>query len=192
LKPISELPSKAYHLADFNAYERICGRRWAMYISSLACPYDCGYCTNKGVYGRKWNALDPEQVADIRRGGYVLAESPGGAPAVVLIATGSEVALAMDARKALAEAGIAARVVSMPATSVFDRQDETYRASVLPRGVKRVSIEAGVTDGWRKYVGLDGAAVGIDSFGESAPAGDLFKHFGFTVANVVKTVRSVL
>ena len=134
----------------------------------------------------------PEQVADIRRGGYVLAESPGGAPAVVLIATGSEVALAMDARKALAEAGIAARVVSMPATSVFDRQDETYRASVLPRGVKRVSIEAGVTDGWRKYVGLDGAAVGIDSFGESAPAGDLFKHFGFTVANVVKTVRSVL
>jgi transketolase len=134
----------------------------------------------------------PEQVADIRRGGYVLAESPVGAPAVVLIATGSEVALAMDARKALAEAGIAARVVSMPATSVFDRQDETYRASVLPRGVKRVSIEAGVTDGWRKYVGLDGAAVGIDSFGESAPAGDLFKHFGFTVANVVKTVRSVL
>ncbi len=111
---------------------------------------------------------------------------------MVLIATGSEVALAMDARKALAEEGIAVRVVSMPCTSVFDRQDEAYRAAVLPRGVKRVAIEAGVTDGWRKYVGLDGAVVGIDSFGESAPAGELFKHFGFTVANVVKTVRSVL
>jgi transketolase len=134
----------------------------------------------------------PEQIANIGRGGYVLAEATKGEPAVILIATGSEVALAMDARKALDEQGISARVVSMPSTNVFDRQDEVYKAAVLPTGVKRVSIEAGVTDGWRKYVGTDGAAVGIDTFGESAPAGELFKHFGFTVANVVNTVRSVL
>ena len=134
----------------------------------------------------------PEQIANIGRGGYVLAEATKGEPAVILIATGSEVALAMDVRKALDEQGIPARVVSMPSTNVFDRQDEVYKAAVLPKGVKRVSIEAGVTDGWRKYVGTDGAAVGIDTFGESAPAGELFKHFGFTVANVVNTVRSVL
>jgi transketolase len=134
----------------------------------------------------------PEQVAAIRRGGYVLAEAEAGKPAVVLIATGSEVSLAMDARKALAEQGIAARVVSMPSTNVFDRQDEAYKAAVLPKGVKRVSIEAGVTDGWHKYVGSDGVTVGIDTFGESAPAGELFKHFGFTVANVVNTVKSIL
>jgi transketolase len=134
----------------------------------------------------------PEQVADIRRGGYVLSEAAGGKPAVVLIATGSEVALALDAQKALAEQEIPARVVSMPSTNIFDRQDEAYKTTVLPKGVTRVSIEAGVTDGWRKYVGTEGAAIGIDTFGESAPAGELFKHFGFTVANVVNTVRSVL
>ena len=134
----------------------------------------------------------PEQIANVGRGGYVLAEATGGAPTVILIATGSEVALAMDAHKTLAEQGVPARVVSMPSTNVFDRQDEIYKAAVLPKGVKRVSIEAGVTDGWRKYVGTDGAAIGIDTFGESAPAGELFKHFGFTVANVVNTVRSVL
>ncbi|MFO1204635.1 MAG: transketolase [Burkholderiales bacterium] len=133
-----------------------------------------------------------EQIADIRRGGYVLADAPGGTPTVVLIATGSEVALAVDAHKVLVEQGIAARVVSMPSTNVFDRQDEAYKAAVLPHGVKRVSIEAGVTDGWHKYVGPEGATIGIDTFGESAPAGELFKHFGFTVANVVNTVRSVL
>jgi transketolase len=134
----------------------------------------------------------PEQIANIRRGGYVLADAPDGAPAVVLIATGSEVALAIDAQKVLAEQGIAARVVSMPSTNVFDRQDEAYKSAVLPRGVRRVAIEAGVTDGWRKYVGADGATIGIDTFGESAPAGELFKHFGFTVPNVVNTIRSVL
>jgi len=84
------------------------------------------------------------------------------------------------------------RVVSMPSTSVFDRQEANYRDSVLPRGMPRVAIEAGVTDGWRKYVGTDGAVVGIDTFGESAPAADVFRHFGFTPENVVKVVRSVL
>ena len=84
------------------------------------------------------------------------------------------------------------RVVSMPSTNVFDRQDQAYKDSVLPKGIKRVAVEAGVTGFWHKYVGLDGAVIGMDCFGESAPAPELFKHFGFTVENVVKTVKSVL
>ena len=131
------------------------------------------------------------QIAAIARGGYVLAEARGK-PQCVIIATGSEVQLAIDARKVLAEQGVAVRVVSMPSTTVFDRQDPAYRDSVLPQGVVRVAVEAGSSDLWRKYVGLEGAVVGIDRFGESAPAGELFKYFGFTVDNVVKTVRSVL
>ena len=121
----------------------------------------------------------------------MLAEAPGK-PQCVIIATGSEVQLAIAARKALAELGVTARVVSMPCTAAFDRQDDAYRASVLPQGVVRVAVEAGTSDLWRKYVGLEGAVVGIDRFGESAPAGELFKYFGFTVDNVVKTVASVL
>jgi transketolase len=128
-----------------------------------------------------------QAVADIQRGGYVLADAPGAK--AVLIATGSEVQLALAAQKLL---DIPVRVVSMPSTSVFDRQPENYRAQVLPKGLPRVAIEAGVTDFWRKYVGLEGAVVGIDRFGESAPAPDLFKHFGFTPENVVKAVRSVV
>jgi transketolase len=130
----------------------------------------------------------------IRRGGYVLADAP--ALRAVLLATGSEVALAMAAKTKLAEEGIPVRVVSMACTEAFDRQDASWRESVLPRGIPRVAIEAGVTDGWHKYVGAAGAAngavIGIDRFGESAPAGELFKHFGFTVENVVKTVKGVL
>jgi len=134
----------------------------------------------------------PAEILEIARGGYVLADWDGNAgPRVIVIATGSEVALAMGARAALATEGLAVRVVSMPCTSVFDRQDSHYRERVLPPGVPRVAVEAGVTDYWRKYVGLDGAVVGIDSFGESAPAGALFKHFGFTVENVVAAVRQV-
>jgi transketolase len=128
----------------------------------------------------------------IARGGYVLADAPGARVQVVLIATGSEVGLALQAHKTLGESGIAARVVSMPSTTVFDRQDAAYRESVLPRGVPRVAIEAGITEFWRKYVGLEGGVVGIDRFGESAPAGELFKFFGFTVPNVVDTVKRVL
>jgi len=131
------------------------------------------------------------QVEAIRKGGYVLADCDGAAK-VVLIATGSEVELALKAQEALKADGIAARVVSMPCTNTFDKQDAAYKASVLPAGVKRVAIEAGVTDAWYKYVGLDGAVVGLDRFGESAPAGLLFKEFGFTVENVVKTVKGVL
>ena len=134
-----------------------------------------------------------EATAAIRRGGYVLADWDEAAERrALIIATGSEVPLAMGAREALRNEGVAARVVSMPCTSVFDRQDAAYRDQVLPRGVPRVAVEAGVTDYWRKYVGLDGAVVGIDSFGESAPAGPLFKHFGFTVEHVVEAVREVI
>ncbi|MBI4742103.1 MAG: transketolase [Betaproteobacteria bacterium] len=131
------------------------------------------------------------QIADIRRGGYVLSDC-GAAAKVVLIATGSEIELALKAQAALAQEEIQVRVVSIPCTNVFDRQDAAYKDSVLPRGVPRVAIEAGVTEGWYKYVGLEGKVIGIDRFGESAPAGELFKEFGFTVGNVVKTVESVL
>jgi transketolase len=130
---------------------------------------------------------DEQVVNQIQRGGYVLSDAPGARAAI--IATGSEVQLALAAQKLL---DIPVRVVSMPSTSVFDRQDENYRNAVLPKGMPRVAIEAGVTDFWRKYVGLEGAVVGIDRFGESAPAGDLFKHFGFTPENVVKAVRSIV
>jgi transketolase len=133
-----------------------------------------------------------EQIAAARRGGYVLSEAQGGKPACVIIATGSEVQLALEAQKTLAAEGVAVRVVSMPSTTVFDRQDAAYRDSVLPRGVVRVAVEAGVSDFWRKYVGLEGAVVGIDRFGESAPAGELFKFFGFTAENVAAVVKSVL
>jgi transketolase len=132
-----------------------------------------------------------ESTRNIARGGYVLSES-GGKPSGLIIATGSEVQLAVGAQKVLAEQGIAVRVVSMPSTSVFDRQDAAYRDSVLPKGVRRIAVEAGVTDFWRKYVGLEGAVLGIDSFGESAPASDLFKYFGFTVDNLVAQVKSAL
>jgi len=132
-----------------------------------------------------------EQIADIRKGGYVLSDSDGKAD-VILIATGSEVDLAINSQSALKDEGINARVVSMPCTHAFDRQEKKYQDSVLTSGVKRVSIEVGVTDYWRKYIGLDGASVGINTYGESAPGGDLFKHFGFTVENVVKTVKSIL
>jgi transketolase len=129
------------------------------------------------------------QIADIAKGGYVLQDAPGAQ--VTLIGTGSEVELAVAAAQALAGEGIAARVVSMPSTDVFDRQDAAYKKAVLG-AAPRVAIEAGVSDIWYKYVGLEGAVVGIDSFGESAPAGVLFKHFGFTVENVVAKVKSVI
>ncbi len=134
------------------------------------------------------------QIANIAKGGYVLRDWNDDIPArkVILIATGSEVELALKAVEPLAREGIAARVVSMPSTNAFDRQDAAYRERVLPAGVRRVAIEAGVTDFWRKYVGLEGGVVGIDTFGESAPAGALFKYFGFTVERVVETAKAAL
>nr|WP_141830721.1 transketolase [Herbaspirillum sp. SJZ107] len=133
---------------------------------------------------------DAVTVANIAKGGYVLRDAAN--PRAVLIATGSEIELAVKAADTLAGQGIAVRVVSMPSTDVFERQDAAYKAQVLGKGIPRVAIEAGVTDFWYKYVGLEGAVVGIDTFGESAPAPVLFKHFGFTVENVVGKVKSVM
>ncbi len=135
-------------------------------------------------------ARDPVQIADVRRGGYVLRDAADAR--AIIIATGSEVELALKAQAALAEEGIAVRVVSMPSTNVFDRQDKAYRDAVLPRALPRVAVEAGVTDYWRKYVGLDGAVVGIDRFGESAPAKQLYEYFGITAQAVAAAVKSVL
>jgi transketolase len=129
-----------------------------------------------------------QQVRDIARGGYVLKDSKG-TPEIILIATGSEVELATAAAEQL---GDHVRVVSMPSTTVFDRQDAAYRESVLPSSVRRrVAVEAGVTGFWRQYVGLDGAVVGIDTFGASAPAGDLYRHFGITVDAVVAAAKAL-
>ncbi len=131
-----------------------------------------------------------QALADVARGGYVLSDAANFK--AVIIATGSEVALALEAQATLADEGVAVRVVSMPSTDVFDAQDPAYRAQVLPAGFKRVAVEAGVRDFWFKYVGLDGAVVGIDRYGESAPAGDLFKYFGLTAQAVVAAVKQVL
>jgi transketolase len=126
-----------------------------------------------------------------RRGGYVLSEAAGGVPRVVIIATGSEVAIATEAQAALRARGLAARIVSMPCTSLFDRQPPEYRAEVLPPGVPRVAVEAGHPDPWHKYVGLSGAIVGVASFGESAPAAALYEHFGLTAAAVADAALRV-
>ena len=131
-----------------------------------------------------------DSLEGIARGAYVLSDAAD--PRAVIIATGSEVQLALGAQKLLAQAGVPVRVVSMPSSSVFDRQGAEYRNSILPARVPKVAVEAGVSDYWRKYVGLEGAVVGIDRFGESAPAADVFKHFGFTPENIVAAVRKVL
>lgn len=133
-----------------------------------------------------------EQLAAIEKGGYILSDCDG-TPEAIIIATGSEVELAMDAAQQLTEKGKKVRVVSMPSTNMFDAQDDAYRESVLPSNVTaRVAVEAGVTDAWFKYVGFQGKVIGLDRFGESAPAGDLFKHFNFTVENVVSSVESII
>jgi transketolase len=134
---------------------------------------------------------DAQQLRDVRKGGYVLAESQGS-PALTLLATGSEVALAMRARDALAAQGIGARVVSMPSCSDFDAQDAQYRAQVLPRSLPVLAIEAGVTKFWRAYTGFDGDVIGIDCFGESAPAAQVAEALGISVAAVVERACSLV
>ena len=133
---------------------------------------------------------DAQTLAQVSRGGYVLRDD--AAAKAVIIATGSEVELALKAQAQLQEEGIAVRVVSMPSTNVFDRQAKDYRDSVLPQDLPCVAVEAGCTGGWYKYTGRNGAVVGIDSYGESAPAGVLFKHFGLTAENVAQAVKQVL
>ena len=159
---------------------------WTQAVANTSNPTSL-ILTRQGV---GFNERTDEQLEGIKKGGYVLCDCDDYK--VILIATGSELDLAMKSCEALKAEGIASRVVSMPCTHAFDRQDQAYKDSVLTPGVKRVSIEAGVTDYWTKYVGLDGASVGINTYGESAPGGKLFEHFGFTVENVVKTVKSVL
>ena len=129
----------------------------------------------------------------VRRGGYVLRDADGGEPQLVLIATGSELQLAAGAAEALAADGVRARVVSLPCWELFERQDEAYRESVLPRAVRaRVAVEAGVSLGWDRWTGDEGAIVGLDHFGASAPAGTIFERFGFTVDRVAAVARGVL
>ena len=145
--------------------------------------------TRQGV---PYQERNKDQVASIARGGYVLRDSDGE-PQILLIATGSEVPLAMSAAEALAGDGVAVRVVSMPCVEAFEAQDETYRESVLPAAVTaRVVIEAGVADAWWRYAGPAGRVIGMDRFGESAPAPELFEHFGFSTDNVVKVARELL
>ncbi|MEP6881899.1 MAG: transketolase C-terminal domain-containing protein, partial [Dokdonella sp.] len=133
-----------------------------------------------------------EQVSDIARGGYVLSDPSSAKFDVILIGTGSEVELAMQAMRILADQGVAARVVSMPCTSVFDAQPVEYREGVLPSWCRRrVAVEAGITDFWRKYVGLDGDVVGLDTFGASAPAEQLYQHFGITAEEVADRAKSL-
>ncbi len=145
--------------------------------------------TRQGLPHQKRSAA---QIADVRRGGYVLKDCDG-TPSIILIATGSEVYLAVSAAEKLAADGVKARVVSMPCTDAFETQDAKYRDSVLPAAVTaRVVIEAGVSDGWWRYAGPEGRIIGLDRFGESAPAEELFEHFGFSTDNVVAVAKDVL
>ncbi len=147
------------------------------------------------IFSRQNLAQQPrsaEQVANIAKGGYILKDC-AGQPELILIATGSEVELAVAAYEQLSAEGKAVRVVSMPSTDAFDKQDAAYREAVLPAAVtKRIAIEAGIADFWYKYVGFGGRIIGMTSFGESAPAGELFKLFGFTTVNVVKQAKELL
>ncbi len=133
----------------------------------------------------------PQQITAVSKGGYVLSDCESK-PDAIIIASGSEVEIAMEAASLLTNNGTAVRVVSMPSTNIFDTQNDQYKQDVLIPGVPRVAVEAGVTDFWRKYVGLEGKVIGIDTFGESAPAGDLYRHFGITSDNVVKAVNSLI
>ncbi|NJR71894.1 MAG: transketolase, partial [Gammaproteobacteria bacterium] len=145
------------------------------------------------IYSRQ-NSLfqirDATTITNIARGGYVLSKETGDLVAVI-IATGTEVSLAMEAQKILAAEGIHVRVVSMPSTFQFDKQEADYKNLVMPKSVPRFAIEAGVTEYWRKYVGLDGVVIGIDTFGESAPAPVLYNHFGITAAALVAAVKCI-
>jgi len=169
----------------------------AAWISAVSRPASLGMTVRAGgpsalLLSRQnlpFVARDANTLAQVGRGGYVLSDVPNFK--AVVIATGSEVALALEAQATLEKEGVAIRVVSMPCTEVFDAQDPSYKAAVLPEGVPRVAVEAGVSDYWYKYVGLNGAVVGIDTYGESAPASVLFQHFGLTAQTVVDSVKKI-
>jgi transketolase len=131
--------------------------------------------------------------AGVARGGYILTETAGRTPELILIATGSELGLAVEAKAVLEQRGHAVRVVSMPSTELFERQDAGYREAVLPAAIRRrIAIEAGTPDSWYRWVGLDGVVIGMTTFGASGPVNDLMKHFGFTVENVVARARELI
>jgi transketolase len=141
--------------------------------------------------------LDPAQypsvVDGVEKGAYILSDVEGGSPDIILIGTGSELSLALDASKQLKDKGIKARVVSMPSWELFDEQDDDYKNKVLPPSVKaRLAVEAGITQGWHRYVGSEGDVIGIDHYGASAPGGTVFKQFGFTVENVISRALALL
>lgn len=161
---------------------------WRCALESATTPTALSLSRQKTVFCPR----SPQQVTDIARGGYVLRECEG-TPDIILIATGSEVGLALDAAEALAQRGRRVRVVSMPCAEVFDAQDAAWRERVLPRAVRaRVAIEASAADWWRKYVGLDGAVLGMESFGASAPGKVVFEKFGFTVPHVLELAEQVI
>lgn len=158
---------------------------WGAMINRVDGP-SCLLATRQGVPHQEKTS---GQIKDISKGAYVLSDADD--PQAIIVATGSEVSLAIDAQRVLEAEGVLTRVVSMPSTDVFDRQDSDYREAVLPNGLPKVAVEAGVTDFWRKYVGIEGAVVGVDTFGESAPAAALYEHFGVTVQAVVNAVRAI-
>jgi len=158
---------------------------WGAMINRVDGP-SCLLATRQGVPHQEKTS---GQIKDISKGAYVLSDADD--PQAIIVATGSEVSLATDAQRVLEAEGVLTRVVSMPSTDVFDRQDSDYREAVLPNGLPKVAVEAGVTDFWRKYVGIEGAVVGVDTFGESAPAAALYEHFGVTVQAVVNAVRAI-
>ena len=160
---------------------------WQMAIEKATGPSSLLFSRQKLAYMPR----SAEQIENIRKGAYVLLDCEGD-PEVIVIATGSEVELTMSTANKLNDAGHKIRVVSMPATDLFDAQDQSYRDSVLPPDCrKRISVEAGVTDCWRKYVGLDGRVLGVDSFGESAPANDVFEHFGLTAVKLEAMIKDL-
>ena len=135
-------------------------------------------------------ATDPKMADSIRKGGYILSDIDN--PQVIIIGTGSETHMAMEAQALLASAGIAARVVSMPCTNVFDRQSEAYQNTVIPMSLPAIAIEAAHPDFWRKYVGRSGVVIGISTFGESAPAKDLYQHFGISTQRIVEAAKTLV
>ncbi|MFK7993404.1 MAG: transketolase [Granulosicoccus sp.] len=161
---------------------------WKLAVERQQGP-SCLIFSRQGLQHQERSA---EQLANVSRGGYILHE-PSNSPVAIIIATGSEVGIAMTAAQSLGEQGTPVRVVSMPSTDTFDAQEPAYRESVLPASLRaRVAVEAGSTDGWRKYVGLDGDVLGIDTYGESGPAGDVYKHFGLTAEQLMSTVKACI
>jgi transketolase len=161
---------------------------WKSAVENMTGP-SCLIFTRQGLPQQD---RSEEQLANVARGGYILKDC-AGTPDVILIGTGSEVQLAVEAFDRLTANGTKVRVVSMPSTDVFDLQDDEYKQSVLPNTVaNRVAVEAGIRDYWYKYVGLNGKIIGMDTFGESAPAGELFKFFGITTDAVVDAAESLL